>query len=94
MDTKGVCYDVGRVYGGVFRTRPVFDAETTRRELEIIRDDLHCNAVRLQGRDVGRLTTAAQDALALGLEVWFSPRVMRTATSRSCSPSSPMASRW
>jgi hypothetical protein len=75
MDYRGVCYDVGRVYGGGFRTRPVFDAETTRRELEIISRDLHCNAVRLQGRDIGRLMTAAQDAVALGLEVWLSPEL-------------------
>ena len=49
MDIKGVCYDVGRVYAGRFLTRPVFDPATTGRELQIIRDDLHCNAVRFQG---------------------------------------------
>ena len=66
MDIKGVCYDVGRVYGGRFLTRPAFDPVTTGRELQIIRDDLHCNAVRFQGTDIGRLTTAATDALKLG----------------------------
>ena len=34
MDIKGVCYDVGRVYGGRFLTRPVFDPVTTGRELQ------------------------------------------------------------
>ena len=67
MDIKGVCYDVGRAYGGRFLTRPVFDPVTTRRELQIIRDDLHANAVRFQGRDITRLITAAAGALALGL---------------------------
>jgi hypothetical protein len=43
MVIKGVCYDVGRAYGGRFLTRPVFDPVTTRRELQIIRDDLHAN---------------------------------------------------
>jgi hypothetical protein len=62
MDIKGVCYDVGRAYSGYFLTRRVFDPATTRRELQIIRDDLYCNAVRFQGTDVGRLITAATDA--------------------------------
>jgi len=75
MDIKGVCYDVGRVYGGRFLTRPVFDPATTGRELQIIRDDLHCNAVRFQGRDIHRLMTAAAGALELGLQVWFSPEM-------------------
>lgn len=75
MKIRGVCYDVGRVYGGRFKTRPVFDPVTTHRELEIIRNDLHCNAVRLQGRDIGRLMTAGEDALRQGLEVWLSPEL-------------------
>jgi hypothetical protein len=53
MDIKGVCYDVGRAYSGYFLTRRVFDPATTRRELQIIRDDLHCNAVRFQRTDKG-----------------------------------------
>jgi hypothetical protein len=75
MDIRGVCYDVGRAYGGRFLTRPVFDPVTTRRELQIIRDDLHANAVRFQGRDITRLITAAAGALELGLQVWFSPEM-------------------
>ena len=76
MDIKGVCYDVGRAYSGQFLTRLVFDPASTRRELQIIRDDLHCNAVRFQGTDIGRLMTAATDALKLGgLQVWFSPEL-------------------
>jgi hypothetical protein len=75
MDIKGVCYDVGRKYNDWFGTRQVFDPAATRRELEIIRDDLHCNAVHLQGTNISRLTTAATDALDLGLRVWFSPEL-------------------
>jgi hypothetical protein len=44
-----------------------------RRELEIIRDDLHANAVRIGGSDVARMTATTEIALSLGLEVWFSP---------------------
>jgi len=78
MDIKGVCYDTGRAYGGGFVTRRVFDPAMTRRELQIIRDDLHCNAVRFQGTDIGRLTTAAAGALKLGgLQVWLSPELFK-----------------
>jgi hypothetical protein len=44
-----------------------------RRELEIIRDDLHANAVRIVGSDVSRVIATTEIALNLGLEVWFSP---------------------
>jgi hypothetical protein len=44
-----------------------------RHELEIIRDDLHANAVRIGGSDIARLTATTEIALGLGLEVWFSP---------------------
>ncbi|MGH3151151.1 MAG: hypothetical protein ACRDOB_10510, partial [Streptosporangiaceae bacterium] len=78
MDIKGVCYDTGRAYGPGFVTRRVFDPAMTRRELQIIRDDLHCNAVRFQGTDIGRLITAATGALELGgLQVWLSPELFK-----------------
>jgi hypothetical protein len=56
-----------------FNWRPHFTTEEVRRELQIIRDDLHCNAVRISGRDVRRLAIASREALELGLEVWYSP---------------------
>jgi hypothetical protein len=74
MQRKGVCYDVGRELMGQ-NWRPDFDPRTVHRELEIIRRDLHCNAVRLQGFDLDRLVVAAEDALQQGLEVWFSPEM-------------------
>ena len=74
MKRKGVCYDVGRVMLGR-NWRPDFDPNLVHRELEVIKNDLHCNAVRVQGLDLDRLSTAAEDALAQGLEVWFSPEM-------------------
>jgi len=74
MRRKGVCYDVGRVMQGR-NWRPDFDPKVVHRELEIIKNDLHCNAVRLQGLDLDRLVVAAEDALQQGLEVWFSPEM-------------------
>jgi hypothetical protein len=55
--------------------RPDFDPKVARRELEIIKSDLHCNAVRLQGLDLERLRVTADHALQLGLEVWISPEL-------------------
>jgi hypothetical protein len=74
MRRRGVCYDVGRVMWGQ-DWRPEFSLGEARRELQIIRDDLHCNAVRLCGLDLGRLHAAGEAALDLGLEVWFSPEL-------------------
>lgn len=65
-------YDVGTRYGQIM-TRPEFDRAAARRDLGVIKNDLHCNAVRISGEDTGRLTAAARDALQLELEVWLSP---------------------
>ena len=72
MRARGIAYDTGFIYkGSVSRER--FDPGVVRRELAIIRDDLHCNAVQVVGGDPGRLEVAARHAAELGLEVWFSP---------------------
>ena len=73
MVIKGVSYDVGRVMAGNWRTE--FVPEVVWRELEIVRDDLHCNAVRICGLDIKRLVTAEEMALQLGLEMWLSPEM-------------------
>lgn len=65
-------YDTGFVVHGQI-SRDHFDPAVVRRELAIIRDDLHCNAVQIIGGDPGRLELAAGAAAELGLEVWFSP---------------------
>jgi hypothetical protein len=73
MHRNGVLYDVGRVMGGNWR--PDYAPDVVRRELGIIRRDLHCNAVKPCGKDIGRLVVAAEAALRLGLEVWFCPEL-------------------
>lgn len=78
-----MCYDTGRAYSDWFVTRRVFDPAMTRRELEIIRDDLHCNAVHFQGTDITRLTTAATGALDLGLRVWLSPELFQKSQQKT-----------
>ena len=58
-----------------FNWRPHFDPKIVHRELEIIKNDLHCNAVRICGLNIDRLMIAAEDALKQGLEVWLSPEM-------------------
>src|SRR5215216_841632 len=72
MRGKGINYDTGFINKGVSSREP-FDIEVVKRELQIIRDDLHCNAVRVTGGDPERLEIAASIAVEAGLEVWFSP---------------------
>lgn len=42
-----------------------------RRDLTVIRDELHCECVLVKGSDATRQLEAAEIALALGLEVWI-----------------------
>jgi hypothetical protein len=78
MRGKGMTYDTGFVRGGR-SSRERFSAEVVRRELAIIRDDLHCNAVQVIGGDPERLELAGRCAAELGLEVWFSPYPLELA---------------
>lgn len=72
MRARGMTHDTGFVVHG--RTsREHFDPAVVRRELAVIRDDLHRNAVQIIGGDPDRLERAVGAAAELGLEVWFSP---------------------
>ena len=73
MKIKGVSYDAGRVMGTNWR--PEFNPRVVIREFEIIKNDLHCNAVRICGRDIKRLIFAAREALKQGFDVWLSPEM-------------------
>lgn len=81
MRAKGIAYDTGFVrHGG--SSRADLDLDVVRRELAIIRDDLHCNAVHVVGGDPERLEQAAMIAAGLGLEVWFSPYPLELTTTQ------------
>ena len=71
LRVRGIGYDTGFCIDGIIN-HP-FNQALVRRELQIIHDDLHCNAVRLIGNDLDRLEFAADCAADLGLEIWFSP---------------------
>lgn len=72
MRTKGITYDTGFINEGV-STKEKFERNIIQREMQIIKNDLHCNAVRITGGDADRLEIAAQLAAGAGLEVWYSP---------------------
>jgi hypothetical protein len=69
---RGITYDTGFFHAGHCTREPFLPAHV-RRELQIIRNDLHCTAVRITGGDADRLHLAAEHASAAGLEVWYSP---------------------
>lgn len=79
MRAKGICYDTGFIRNGG-NSREHFDPDLVKRELTIIRDDLHCNAVHITGGDPERLELAARYAAELGLEIWFSPYSLELST--------------
>ncbi len=76
MRRKGINYDVGiEFHLNDYVSRPIFDTAIVYRELEIIKNDLHCNAIRISGTDIDRLIVTAEYALKQGLEVWLSPHI-------------------
>ncbi|HEX9068178.1 MAG TPA: hypothetical protein VF807_05370 [Ktedonobacterales bacterium] len=72
MRGKGITYDTGFLSAGSSTHEP-FNPDIVQREMRIIRDDLHCSAVRITGGNVDRLEIAATHATTAGLEVWWSP---------------------
>ena len=72
MRGKGITYDTGFLSAGTSTHEP-FDPDVVRREMRVIHDDLHCNAVRITGGVVDRLEVAAELAARVGLEAWICP---------------------
>ncbi|GAB3463301.1 hypothetical protein [Actinophytocola sediminis] len=72
MRARGINYDTGFLPGDHI-TRTDFTPEVVRRDLAVIAGELHCDAVRISGREPDRLEVAARLAAEAGLEVWFAP---------------------
>jgi hypothetical protein len=72
MRAWGVTYDTGFTHLGTTTHEP-FDPGIVARDMQIIRNDLHADAVRITGGVGDRLEIAAQHAAAAGLEVWYCP---------------------
>ncbi|WP_066375677.1 hypothetical protein [Herbidospora mongoliensis] len=72
MRARGINYDTGFLPDDSF-SRPLFDPAAVRTDIAVIADELGCDAVRISGREPGRLTAAAEIAAEHDLEIWFSP---------------------
>ncbi|WP_353940232.1 hypothetical protein ABII15_00630 [Streptomyces sp. HUAS MG91] len=72
MRARDINYDTGFLPGEEL-SRKSFTPETVRHDMAVISGDLHCDAVRISGREPERLSIAARHAVEAGLEVWFAP---------------------
>ncbi len=73
---RGVIYDAGTVFGrGQRPTRRRLDEGVMRREIEVIRDELHATHVRVVASDPTRLDPVAAAVAEAGLGLWYSPSV-------------------
>jgi hypothetical protein len=73
MFLRGINYDIGTPFWKDELSRPDFIEADVKAEIEIIKNELRCDAVRISGYDVGRLAKAAEFALEQGIQVWLSP---------------------
>jgi hypothetical protein len=101
MKRKGINYDVGTFTTQDSSSRPEFNQAVVEREIGIIKNDLHCTAIRISGQDLERLLFATHCALKQGLEVWFSPACINAAPAetmdyfRECARAvEPLRARW
>ncbi len=76
LKIKGINYDVGTRYTPTFITRQELDIDIMQRELNVIKNQLHCNAVRIYGEDIRKLVECTKIAINYKLQVWLSPRLI------------------
>jgi hypothetical protein len=76
---RGINYDIGTAFRKGELSRPDFDEEVIQKEISIIKNELHCNAIKISGHDVERLTKASTFALQEGLQVWLTPSCIDAA---------------
>ena len=74
---KGINYDAGTDYDGHL-SREILSEGTIRKEIQVIKDVLHCNCVQIYGSNIGRLAMCAKEALVQGLFVWLQPRLINS----------------
>ncbi|MFF1933746.1 hypothetical protein [Streptomyces sp. NPDC058228] len=73
MKHRGVVYDVGlKFMPDGFSVEP-FDPALVNHDMQVIANDLHANAVRVEGEEIERLLIGARAAHAAGLTVFFNP---------------------
>jgi hypothetical protein len=73
MKYRGVVYDVGLNFDGAGFSVEPFDPALVKYDMKTIADELHANAVRIEGEELTRLEIAARSAHSMGLKVFFNP---------------------
>ncbi|TDC80524.1 hypothetical protein E1283_00055 [Streptomyces hainanensis] len=69
----GVVYDVGLRFSPESLSVDPFDAALAEYDINTIANELHANAVRIEGEVIDRLSVTARIAHAAGLTVYFNP---------------------
>ncbi|MDX6914992.1 hypothetical protein R9X49_07705 [Pectobacterium carotovorum] len=80
MKYKGIVYDVGLRFtvNHPLSVEP-FDPVLVRYDINAIANDMHANAIRIEGEDIERLIVATRLAHASGLTVFFNPWKMNVS---------------
>lgn len=73
MQIRGVNYDTGIETFAELPSRPNWNPEIVKQEIDIIANDLNCNAIRIYGDCLERLVFTSECALKNKMQVWFSP---------------------
>ncbi|KAF2622482.1 hypothetical protein BU25DRAFT_452006 [Macroventuria anomochaeta] len=84
MKYRGVVYDVGLDFNdtGEFSVEP-FNPALVGHDMRVIANNLHANAVRIEGEEIHRLVTAARLAHSVGLTVFFNPWKMNASIDKT-----------
>ncbi|KAL4926793.1 uncharacterized protein BDV17DRAFT_299389 [Aspergillus undulatus] len=85
MKYRGIVYDVGLNFGGDGYSVEPFDPAQVEYDMRVIANDLHANAVRIEGEEISRLETATRAAHSMGLTVFFNPWKMNDGFDGTCS---------
>ncbi|MEU1300698.1 hypothetical protein [Streptomyces shenzhenensis] len=79
----GVVYDVGLRFSPESLSVDPFDAAIAEYDINTIANELHANAVRIEGEVIDRLSVTTRLAHAAGLTVYFSPWKMNASINRT-----------
>ncbi|MDE6692131.1 MAG: hypothetical protein K2K05_01970 [Muribaculaceae bacterium] len=73
IHVRGVVYDVGLNFGGKTLSVNELDSVRVDYDMNIIKNILRCNTVRVEGESIDRLVLASKIASSYGLKILFNP---------------------
>lgn len=83
MKYRGIVYDVGLNFNGTGFSVEPFDPALVKYDMKTIADNLHANAVRIEGEEILRLEIATRSAHSMGLKVFFNPWKMNATVNET-----------